>query len=75
MKPVVSGIEDKYGQDFKIVHIEVSTSRGKELSGEHSVLGTPTMIMFDDAGREMRRLMGYQSPEELSEAIDRVLER
>lgn len=75
MKPVVSGIEEKYSDDFKIVHIKVSTSRGKELASEHSVLGTPTMIMFDDSGREMRRLMGYQSLEELSEAIDRILAR
>jgi hypothetical protein len=39
MKPVVSGIEDKYSQDFKIVHINVATNKGKEESGEYNVLG------------------------------------
>lgn len=71
MKPVVSGIEDQYGKDFKIVHINVATNKDKV--GEYSVLGTPTMLMFDASGRQVRRLMGYQSPEDLEKAIDRVL--
>lgn len=73
MKPVVSGIEDKYGQDFKIIHINVATNKDKV--SEHNVLGTPTMLMFDESGREMRRLMGYQTPEDLEKAIDRILGR
>ena len=73
MKPVVSGIEDKYGQDFKIVHINVATNKDKV--GEYNVFGTPTMIMSDESGRQVRRLMGYQSPEDLEKAIDRVLGR
>jgi len=75
MRPVVSGIEEKYGQDFKIVHISVDTNKGKGQAGEYNVLGTPTMVMFDDSGREMRRLMGYQAPEDLEKAIDRILGR
>jgi len=73
MKPVVSGIDDKYGQDFKIVHINVATNKDKV--GEYNVFGTPTMIMFDESERQVRRLMGYQSPEDLEKAIDRVLGR
>ena len=75
MKPVVSGIEEKYGEDFRIVHINVGTSKGKDRASDQNVLGTPTMVMFDDAGREMRRLMGYQSPEDLEKAIDKILGR
>ena len=75
MKPVVSGIEEKYGNDFKIVHINVGTGKGKDKASEYNVLGTPTMVMFDDSGREMRRLMGYQSAEDLEKAIDRILGR
>lgn len=71
----MSGIEDKYGEDFKIVHINIGTNRGKERAGEYNVLGTPTMLMFDDSGREVRRLMGYQPPEDLEKAIDRILGR
>jgi len=75
MKPVVSGIEKTYGDDFKIVHINVGTGQGKDKASEYNVLGTPTMVMFDDSGREMRRLMGYQSPEDMAAAIDRILGR
>jgi len=75
MKPVVSGIEDKYDQDFKIIHIDISSSKGKEKARDYNVLGTPTMVMFDDSGREVRRLMGYQSPKDLEKAIDRILNR
>ena len=71
----MSGIEEKYSQEFKIVHINIATNKGKERASEQSVLGTPTMLMFDDSGREMRRLMGYQSPEDLEKAIDRILSR
>ncbi len=71
----MSGIEDRYGEDFKIVYIKIEINRGKERAGEYNVLGTPTMVMFDDSGREMRRLMGYQSSEDLEKAIDRILGR
>ena len=71
----MSGIEDEYGDDFKIVHINVGTGKGKEKASEYYVLGTPTMVMFDDSGREMRRLMGFQSAEDLEKAIDRILGR
>jgi hypothetical protein len=33
------------------------------------------MIMFDESGRQVRRLMGYQTPEDMEKAIDRVLGR
>lgn len=69
----MSGIEDKYGQDFKIIHINIVTNKGK--AGEYNVLGTPTIIMLDESGRQVRRLMGYQTPEDLEKAIDRVLGR
>jgi thioredoxin-related protein len=75
MRPVVSGIEDKYGQDFKIVHINIGTNKGKAKASDYNVLGTPTMVMFDESGREVRRLMGYQPAEDLEKAIDRILGR
>ncbi len=75
MRPVVSGIEEKYGDDFKIVHINVGTNKGKTRASDYNVLGTPTMVMYDASGREVRRLMGYQAPEDLEKAIDRVLGR
>ena len=73
MKPIVNGLEDKYGKESKIVWINIDTSRGKELAREHAFIGQPTFIMFDSVGDEVRRLMGAQSREGLETEIERIL--
>ena len=73
MKPIVNGLEDKYGKEFDIVWIDIDTSRGKQMARQHAFIGQPTFIMFDSLREEARRLMGAQSRELLESEIERIL--
>jgi len=75
MGPIVDGIEEKYGGDFKVVRINNATAEGKEVARESGILGQPTLLFFDKTGRETRRLMGFQNSQILEKEIDRILGR
>jgi len=75
MRPIVDGIEEKYGGDFKVVRINNATAEGKEVARESGILGQPTLLFFDKTGRETRRLMGFQNSQILEKEIDRILGR
>ena len=75
MKPIVDGIEEKYGGDFAVVRINNATEEGKEIAREHGILGQPTLLFFDKTGRETRRLMGFQNSDALEKEIDRIIGR
>jgi thioredoxin-like negative regulator of GroEL len=74
MTPIVNGLEETYGQEFKIARVDIDTAQGKKLAREHNFIGQPTFIFFDDSGEEVRRLMGPQTSETLEREIKRILE-
>ena len=74
MEPIVDGLEEKYGRDFRIVRVDIDTARGKSLAKEHAFIGQPTFLLFDSSGEEVRRLMGPQDPEVLGREIERILQ-
>ena len=73
MTPIVDGLEQTYGKEFKIVRIDIDTEQGKKLAREHNFIGQPTFIFFDDSGEEVRRLMGPQAAETVQQEIERIL--
>ena len=75
MTPIVNGLEETYGQDFKIVRVDIDPAQGKDLAREHYFIGQPTFIFFDATGEEVRRLMGPQAAETMQREIDRILGR
>ncbi len=73
MTPIVNGLEETYGKEFKIVRMDIDTAEGKKLAREHYFIGQPTFIFFDDSGEEVRRLMGPQTAETMKQEIERIL--
>ena len=73
MEPVVDGLEEKYGDDFPIVRVDIDTSDGKRMAREYGFIGQPTFILFNSSGEEARRLMGPQFREVLEQEIERIL--
>jgi cytochrome c-type biogenesis protein len=73
MEPIVDGLEEQYGRDFKIVRVDIDTASGKKLAKEHGFIGQPTFILFDSFGQEARRLMGPQDPDVLVREIEKLL--
>jgi hypothetical protein len=73
MEPIVHGLEQKYGRDFKIVRVDVATSEGKKLAREQGCIGQPAFVLFNRAGEQVRRLMGAQTSETFEREIERIL--
>jgi len=73
MKPIVDGLEETYGDEFKIVRIDVDRSDGVKLAHEYRLVGQPSYIFFDRAGEEVRRLAGPQFADVMAQEIERIL--
>jgi len=75
MEPVVDRLEETYGDEFNIVHIDVTRPRGKELALEHGIVGQPNYIFFDSANEETRRMSGPQTYDTMAQEIELTLEK
>jgi thioredoxin 1 len=73
LDPVVDGIEKQYKGQIKFIRVDMATQEGKDLAGQYYVFGTPVIILFKE-GKEVNRLIGYQSAESLTVAFDALLE-
>ena len=67
-------VEKQYKGQIKFIRVDMATQEGKDLAGQYYVFGTPVMIMFQ-GGKEVGRLISYQSPESLTVAFDALLEK
>jgi len=70
----VNEVEKQYKGQIKFIRVDMATQEGKDLAGQYYVFGTPVMIMFQ-GGKEVGRLISYQSPESLTVAFDALLEK
>lgn len=73
MKPIVDGLESQYGDQFRLVRVDIDTTRGKDLAREYGFIGQPTFIFFDRDGEEVRRLQGAQTRETLERELMRII--
>lgn len=73
MEPIVDGLEETYGDEFKIVRINIDKSDGVKLAREHGIIGQPSYIFFDWEGEEIRRMAGPQFTEVMAREIERIL--
>ena len=68
-------LEETYGDEFKIIRIEINQSDGRKLAREFGVVGQPSYVFFDDTGGETRRMAGPQFYEVMVEEIERSLRK
>lgn len=73
MDPIVSGLKEEYSPDFSIVRVDVATGQGKQLANEYGCIGQPAFVLFDQAGEQVRILMGAQSAGTFEREIERIL--
>jgi cytochrome c-type biogenesis protein len=61
MHPVVAAAErDCSRHGIRVRHVDVSTTEGRVSAAKNSVLGVPTFLFLDGAGKEVARLVGEQ---------------
>jgi cytochrome c-type biogenesis protein len=71
MRPVVAAAElgcSSHG--IRVRQIDVSTPAGRMAAAERGVLGVPTFLFLDSAGKEVARLVGQQPQEVLIQSLE-----
>ncbi len=68
--PIVDKLAEKF--EGKAVVGKLNLSENKELAAELGITGVPTLVIFRN-GKEIRRFVGLQSLQVLSEAIDTAM--
>ena len=73
MKPIVDGLEAQYGNQITFEWIEANTGEGPVIMRAYRVQGHPTLLLLDQNGREINRLLGPQSAETVGQALQQLL--
>ncbi|WP_310603083.1 thioredoxin [Anaerosporobacter sp.] len=68
MSPILSQLEEEYGEQVKIVKVNVNFDT--ELASEYRVMGAPTFVVFVD-GKVVNRSHGAKKKEEIKELIEK----
>jgi len=58
----VNGLKTEFPDQLRVVSVDVQSSLGRELAREYGKF-TPTFIIFDGNGEELRRMIGSIDPD------------
>ncbi len=69
MTPIVNTLRNECAaKDLDFRDVDVTTPEGKVLAREYGVSGVPVFLFLDTRGREVSRLVGYQTLQALEQA-------
>lgn len=69
----MDGLEEQYGDQVAIKRINADVGRGPAIMKEYRILGHPTLLIFDQAGREVERLLGPRPVEQVEQLLQQTL--
>jgi thioredoxin len=69
MQPVMKSIEEKYGEQVKVIFYDVWKQEQKKYAQQYGIRLIPTQVFLDDNGKEFHRHEGFYSEAE----IDKIL--
>ena len=70
MQPVMKAIEEKYGEQVKVVFYDVWTQEQKQYAQLYKIKLIPTQVFLDENGKEFFRHEGFYPEAE----IDKILQ-
>lgn len=70
MQPVMKSIEDKYGNQVKVIFYDVWKEDQKKYSKQFGIKLIPTQVFLDEKGKEFHRHEGFYPEAE----IDKILQ-
>jgi thioredoxin 1 len=74
MRPSVLRMKDKYGEWITFDDINVDNRASAGLNRKYRVEFIPLMVLLDKNGKEVKRLEGYQTEQDLDDALAGLLE-
>ena len=72
MEPVFEEVSGEYKEKLKFA--KISTEEFPDVASKYEIRGIPCLIMFKD-GKEVARLVGYKTKEQLKSEIDEALSK
>jgi thioredoxin 1 len=69
MQPLMKAIEEKYGNQVKVVFYDVWTPEGKPYAKIYNIESIPTQVFLDENGKEFFRHVGFFEEEELVKVL------
>ena len=69
MQPIMKSIEEKYGDQVKVVFHDVWTPEGQPFGDKFGINAIPTQVFLDASGKEFFRHEGFFPEEELIEVL------
>ena len=73
MTPIVDGLEKQYQGRIAFQRINADRGPGPQIIRQYNILGHPTVLLLDQAGKEIKRLLGPQSAEDLEVLLEQTL--
>lgn len=69
MQPIMKSVEEKYGDQVKVVFYDVWTPDGRQYAEKYKVNVIPTQVFLDEKGDEFFRHEGFFPKEELIKVL------
>jgi len=70
MQGVMKSIEQKYGNQVKVVFHDVWTPEGKPFGEKYGIENIPTQVFLDENGKEFSRHVGFFPEEDLIKILN-----
>jgi len=58
MIPIVNGLEQQYSEEITFKRVNAEVGDGPEIMQAYRIPGHPTILLFDDTGQEVQRILG-----------------
>lgn len=69
MQPVMKAIEEKYGEQVKVIFYDVWTKEQKQYAQQYKIKLIPTQVFLDENGKEFHRHEGFYPEEEIHKIL------
>lgn len=69
MQPVMKAIEEKYGNQVKVVFYDVWTKEQKPFAEKYGIKLIPTQVFLDEKGKEFFRHEGFYPEKEIDKLL------
>ncbi len=69
MQPVMKAIEEKYGEQVKVIFYDVWKSDQKKYAQQYGIKLIPTQVFLDESGKEFFRHEGFYPEAEIDKLL------
>lgn len=69
MQPVMKSIEEKYGEQIKVIFYDVWKQEQKKYAQQYGIRLIPTQVFLDENGKEFHRHEGFYPESEIEKLL------